>query len=464
MTARTNTTFDDLKPGMEATARRLCRADDFYIFANASGNHNPVYLPKADHDGDGEDDQPIAPSMWVSSLISAVLGNQLPGPGTIYRSQSLRFIDSVCAGDELIIKVHLREKGEGRIAIFDTSVVTTDGRPIVEGTAEVIAPKHAITAEEYDLPGLTVQRHMHFDRLLELAQPLEALPMAVIAPEEPKSLGGAIVGFEQSLIKPVLIGDQIKMSIAADELGVDLDGYETVDISDHDDAAAAGVQMFHDGKVSAIMKGHLHTEQLLAHVVKAEAGLRTNRRLSHVFVMDVPGLSHLLLITDGAINITPDLKTKVDIVQNAIDLATALGVETPKVGVLSAVETVNPRIASTIEAAALAKMADRGQIKGGIVDGPLAMDNAIDAEAARTKGIQSLVAGAADVLVVPNLESGNMIAKQLSFLAHAESGGIVLGAKCPVVLTSRADDEKARLASCAVAALYDDWLKNNPKS
>jgi len=207
------------------------------------------------------------------------------------------------------------------------------------------------------------------------------------------------------------------------------------------------------------MKGHLHTDQLLAHVVKRDGGLRTTRRLSHVFVMDVPGLGHPLMITDAAINILPDLKTKVDIVQNAIDLAMALGVETPKVGVLSAVETVNPNIASTIEAAALSKMAERGQIKGGIVDGPLAMDNAIDADAARTKGIRSLVAGAADILVAPNMEAGNMLAKQLTYLAHAESGGIVVGAKCPVILTSRADDDKARLASCAVAALYERWLE-----
>ncbi|MEN0001318.1 MAG: bifunctional enoyl-CoA hydratase/phosphate acetyltransferase, partial [Pseudomonadota bacterium] len=225
----------------------------------------------------------------------------------------------------------------------------------------------------------------------------------------------------------------------------------------HADAAALGVQLVHDGKAAAVMKGHLHTEELLRHVVKKEGGLRTRRRLSHVFVMDVPGLSHLLLITDAAINITPDLRTKVDIVQNAIDLALSLGVEMPKVGVLSAVETVNANIPSTIEAAALSKMADRGQIKGGIVDGPLAMDNAVSAEAAATKGIQSLVAGKADILVAPNLESGNMIAKQLSFLAHAEAGGIVLGAKVPVILTSRADDDKARLASCAVAALHHDW-------
>lgn len=202
------------------------------------------------------------------------------------------------------------------------------------------------------------------------------------------------------------------------------------------------------------MKGHLHTDVLLSAVLKSSTGLRMGRRLSHVFVMDVPGLDHLLFVTDAAINIAPDLETKVDIIQNAIDLAVALGIELPKVGVLSAVETVTPKIPSTLDAAILSKMADRGQIRGGVVDGPLAMDNAVDITAARIKGIRSAVAGRAEILVAPNLESGNMLAKELTFIAGAEAGGIVLGARCPIILTSRSDDDKARLASCAVAALY----------
>ena len=218
------------------------------------------------------------------------------------------------------------------------------------------------------------------------------------------------------------------------------------------------VTLVNEGKAQAVMKGHIHTQDLVAAIVRGDGGLRTGRRMSHVFVMDVPGLNHLLMITDAAINIAPGLNEKVDIIQNAIDLALALGIETPKAGVLSAVETVNPKIPSTVEAAALAKMADRGQISGGIVDGPLAMDNAIDPDAARTKGIRSLVAGHADILVAPNLESANMIAKQLTHLAHAEAAGLVLGAKCPVILSSRADGDTERLASCAVAALYNDSL------
>jgi phosphate butyryltransferase len=215
--------------------------------------------------------------------------------------------------------------------------------------------------------------------------------------------------------------------------------------------------MVHEGKAQAVMKGHLHTDELLRHVVKREGGLPTERRLSHVFVMDVPGLDHPLLISDSAINIAPDLEAKVDIVQNAIDLARAIGIAEPRVAVLSAVETVNPKIPSTVEASALAKMSERGQIEGGIVDGPLAMDNAMSLEAAKTKGIKSFVAGRAEVLIAPNLEAANMIVKELTFVAHAEGGGLVLGASAPVILTSRADDERVRLGSCAVAALYWHW-------
>ncbi|MEO0542677.1 MAG: bifunctional enoyl-CoA hydratase/phosphate acetyltransferase [Pseudomonadota bacterium] len=452
-----STTYDEITLGMTASTKRLCRAEDLFVFASASGNKNPVHLPGSDHDGDGSPDTPLAPSMWVASLVSAVIGNQLPGPGTIYLSQDCQFNGRAGAGDELTISVEVLEKKPGREVILSTTVSKADGTDIVTGTARVIAPDRTVRYHAGDLPGLTVQRHVHFDRILDLAEPLDALPTAVICPDEPKSLGGALLAHEHTLIRPILIGNKSKIISAADEIGADLSGYEIHDIIDHSDAASAGVKMVHEGKAGAVMKGHLHTEVLLKHVVKKDGGLRTRRRLSHVFVMDVPGLSHLLMITDAAINITPDLRTKVDITQNAIDLAISLGVETPKVGILSAVETVNANIPSTIEAAALSKMADRGQIKGGIVDGPLAMDNAVSAEAAATKGIQSLVAGHADILVAPNLESGNMIAKQLTFLAHAETGGIVLGAKVPVILTSRADDDKARLASCAVAALYHHW-------
>lgn len=458
MITYTNIPYDALEIGMEATAKRLCRTEDFLVYASSSGNHNPVHLPKEDHDGDGTDDEAIAPSMWVASLISMVMGNQLPGPGTLYKSQSLNFVGRAHAGDELTIRVKLKQKRPGRVAVFDCLVRRQNGAKIVEGEAIVVAPQKKLSFQAGELPGLTVQRHVHFDRLIELAQPLPSLPTAVIAPYDVKSLGGAILACENTLITPILVGQRAKIEDAASEMSVDLTAFEVIDVPDKQSAAARGVALVNEGRAGAVMKGHVHTDELLREVVKSNGGLRTHRRLSHVFVMDVPGLNHLLMITDAAINIAPSLEDKVDIIKNAIDLGLSLGVETPKVAVLSAVETVTPRIPSTLEAAALAKMSERGQIKDGIVDGPLAMDNAVSMDAARTKGIVSKVAGNADILVAPNMESANMIAKQLTFLAYAEAGGLVVGAKCPIILTSRADDDEARLASCAVAVLHHDWL------
>ena len=448
----TNVPFDQLRIGMEASVTRTCLADDLYVFANSSGNWNPMHLPKEDGDGDGTPEA-VAPGMWVAALISGVLGGKLPGPGTLYRAQTLRFVGRAHAGETLVARVRLIATGPGRLARFETVVERPDGTVIVEGEAEVEAPERPVSFTSDDLPGLTVQRHVHFDRLLEQAEPLPAIPTAVVAPEEPDALAGAILAARHTLIAPILIGDLAKIAAAAQAEGIDLSPYEIVAEPDHTRAAAAAVAMVHEGRAKAVMKGHLHTDVLLGQIVKRDGGLRTGRRLSHVFVMDVPGLDHLLMVTDAAINIAPDLQTKADIIQNAIDLAHALGIPEPKVGVLSAVEKVNPAIPSTLDAAILSKMAERGQITGGLVDGPLAMDNAIDLKAATTKGIRSLVAGRAEILVAPNMEAGNMLAKELTYLAHAEGAGIVMGAACPIILTSRADDDKARLASCAVAAL-----------
>jgi len=448
----TDTPWDKLEPGMEATRTRLCVADDLYVFAHASGNLNPMHIPEADGDGDGAPEA-IAPSAWVAALISSVLGNDLPGPGTLYLSQELRFTARAMAGDTLTAGVRLREKGADRLAIFDVWVSRGE-ETIAEGIVHVQAPARAVSFDGSDVPGLTVQSHRHFDALIARAEPLPPIPTAVVAPEEPNSLAGALLGARHTLITPILVGDRAKIEAAAREIGADISHLEIEDVPDHRAAAARGVALVHEGRAGAVMKGHLHTDELLSPIVARETGLRIGRRLSHVFVMDVPGLDHLLMVTDAAINILPDLETKVDIVQNAIELAHALGIAEPRVGVLSAVETVTPKIPSTLDAAALSKMADRGQITGGIVDGPLAMDNAVDVDAARTKGLRGHVAGRAEILVVPNMEAGNMLAKQLSFIAHAEAGGIVIGARCPVILTSRADDDAARLASCAVAALY----------
>ena len=451
---RENRTYDELKVGDIAELKRLCTTDDLIIYANSSGNHNPLHRPDRDVDGDGTVNS-VAPSMWVASLISAVLGNVLPGAGTLYTEQTLRFVDRARAGDELVARIKVLAKEPDRIVLLDTRVErVSDGKLIIEGEARVLAPDRKLRTDDADAPGLLVQKHIHFDRLIARAAPLDAIVTAVVAPEEVNSLGGAILAAETTIITPILIGSRAKIEAAAAALKKDISRYELIACDDHRSAAEIGVKLVNDGRARVLMKGHLHTDQLLGAVVKREGGLRTGRRLTHVFVMDVPGLAEPLLITDAAINIDPDIETKVDIVQNAIDLAISLGIEQPKVGILSAVETVNPKIPSSVDAAILSKMAERGQIQGGLVDGPLAMDNAIDLGAARVKGITSLVAGRATILVVPNLDSGNMLAKQLTFIAHAEGAGIVLGAKVPIVLTSRADSDKARLASCALAVLH----------
>lgn len=448
-----NIPFDDLKIGAVAETTRTCTADDLYVFARSSGNINPMHIPDEDGDLDGIPEG-VAPMMWVASLISEVLGNKLPGPGTIYRSQSLEAHGAAHVGDVLTARVRLIDKGPDRLARFETEVSRNDGCMIVSGAAEVVAPDQAQSFNGEDLPDLLLHRHVHFDRLIDSAEDLPPLRTAVVAPEEKNALGGAILGRNRSLIDPILLGDPDKIRSAATEIGADLTGLEIIPIPERKIAAARAVELVRQGRADALMKGHIHTDVLLNAILDRDKGLRAGRRLSHIFVMDVPGQSQLLFVTDAAISIAPDLKTKVDIIQNAIDLARALGIEVPKVGILSAVETVNFAIPSTMDAAILSKMAERGQITGGLVDGPLAMDNAVDLEAARTKGIRSAVAGQADILVAPNLEAGNMLAKELSFIAHAEAAGVVMGARCPIILNSRADDDEARLASCAVAALY----------
>jgi phosphate acetyltransferase len=297
-------------------------------------------------------------------------------------------------------------------------------------------------------------RHAKYQKLIERAKLLAPAPTAVAYPCDESSLRGALEAHHMALIEPILVGPKARIAEVARRAKLDIAGLEIVDTPDSEpDAAAAAVRLASEGRAHLLMKGSLHTDQIMAAVVKREAGLRTLRRISHVFVMDVPAIDRVIMVTDAAINIFPTLEEKVDIVQNAIDLCHALGKPNPLVAILSAMETVNPKVASTIEAAALCKMADRGQITGGVLDGPLALDNAIDLAAARIKKIDSPVAGKADVLVVPDLEAGNMLAKSLTFMANADAAGIVLGARVPVILTSRADSVTTRLASCAVAAL-----------
>jgi phosphate acetyltransferase len=298
--------------------------------------------------------------------------------------------------------------------------------------------------------------HAKYERLIARAKQVPPAATIVVHPCDETSLRGAAESAEIGIINPILVGPEKKISAVADKFKIDIEHFEKIDAPHSEAAAARAVQLVLEGEGELLMKGSLHTDELIRAVTSSSSGLRTARRISHVFVMDVPTYRETLFITDAAINIFPDLDAKRDIVQNAIDLYTQVGLGTPRVALLSAVETVTAKIPSTIDAAALCKMADRGQITGGILDGPLAFDNAIDPEAAKIKGIKSEVAGRAQILVVPDLEAGNMLAKNLTFLSKADAAGIVLGARVPVILTSRADSVRTRMASCAVAVLYAD--------
>jgi phosphate acetyltransferase len=305
-----------------------------------------------------------------------------------------------------------------------------------------------------DMTARVERTHEKYDRLIAAAKSLPAVSTAVAHPCDDASLMGAMEAREAGLIIPILVGPRGKIEAVAAKCGLDLKGVEIVDAAHSHEAARIAVEIVRTGRAEVLMKGSLHTDELLSEVTKKDTGLRTGRRISHVFIMDVPDHPQTLFITDAAVNIFPDLMAKRDIVQNAIDLYQGLGLGTPRVAILSAVETVTISIPSTLEAAALCKMADRGQITGGILDGPLAFDNAISPEAASIKGIKSEVAGRADILVVPDLEAGNMLAKNLSFLSHADAAGIVLGARVPIILTSRADNVRTRMASCAIAVAF----------
>ena len=301
-----------------------------------------------------------------------------------------------------------------------------------------------------------------YERLLARCENLAPVPTAVAHPCEATALAGAVEAAKQNLIVPLLVGPAARISETAAEAGIDLGNLTIIDVPHSAAAAAKAVELIREGKAEILMKGSLHTDELMAAVVSREKGLRTGRRISHVFVMDVPTYHKVLIVTDAAINIAPTLEDKVDICQNAIDLAISLGLEKPKVAILAAVETVNSKMQATLDAAALCKMAERGQIQGGILDGPLAFDNAISKQAAETKGIKSAVAGDPDILLAPDLEAGNILAKQLTFLANADSAGMVLGARVPVVLTSRADSVRSKIASCAVAKLVAHARRAKP--
>lgn len=398
----------------------------------------------------------LGEGLWPGTMLINAVCTELPGPGTLPLAQDLVYAGSVGLGDTVTVTLEVIDKqDEGSRVVIQAQATREDGETVISGRITVRAPEEALNQAEPDsmVASTSRGRRRQLHRLLSLADDLEPMSAAVVHPVDALSLQGAIQAAEHGLMRLTLVGPAYKIRSAAEEAGVTLGQTPIIDVEHSHEAAEAAVELARRGEVEGLMKGSLHTDELMGAVVNRHRGLRTERRISHVYAMDVPSYPRPLLISDAAINISPTLAQKRDICQNAIELGHALGVEQPRVAILSATESVNPEIPSTLDAAALCKMADRGQIFGGLLDGPLAFDNAISESAARTKRIISPVAGTPDILIAPDLESGNMMAKQLYYLADAEAAGIVLGARVPIVLTSRADDVIARLASCAIAVL-----------
>ncbi|MDP3422912.1 MAG: bifunctional enoyl-CoA hydratase/phosphate acetyltransferase [Burkholderiaceae bacterium] len=448
-----NITYDELSIGQSARLLRTLTLADIQAFAAVSGDTNPAHL-NAEYANDTLFHGVIAHGMWGGALISALLGTQFPGPGTIYLEQVLHFTKPVRIGDTLAVMATVVSKDDAKKRVeLDCLVTNQKGDRVLHGTARVLAPTQKVRLPKPNLPEIKLfDPEARYKELLARGNDIAAARCAVVHPCDIESLTGAMDAARHGLIVPVLIGPATRIQFLAKEAGLDLTNVEIVSVPHSHAAADKAAELAANGDVEMIMKGSLHTDELI-HAVLALPALRTERRMSHVFRFDVPLYPKPLLITDAALNIRPSLSEKRDIIQNAIDFCRVLGVEQPKVAILSAVETVNPAIPSTIDAAALCKMADRGQIKGGLLDGPLAFDNAISAHAAQIKGIASCVAGDADILAVPDLESGNMLAKQLEYLAGGTGSGLVLGARVPIALTSRADGPRARVASALLALL-----------
>ncbi len=443
-------TFETLKVGETARLSHVVAQRDFDLFEAAIGGLRdiPVHLRAS------EPDPTLVQPNWVAGIVSVLIGTKLPGPGSSILRQDLHFISPPEIAGIINASITLSSRNEATTSItFECLCTDQNDLTILTGSVEVLPPKVGFLQSTTAVPRIRVERHDRLRSIIARAGNDSPVPTAVVMPVDAAALHGALDASRAGLIVPILIGPTDIIGSIAKLGNIDISNCRLVDAQNGAAAAARAVEMVHAGEVGLIMKGDLHTDVLMHPVIASTTGLRTTRRISHVFVIDVPDYERLLLVTDAAINIIPTLVEKVDIVQNAIHLAHLLGVAMPRVAILSAVELVNDRIPSTLDAAALCKMADRGQITGGPLDGPLAFDNAINEAAAREKGIVSPVAGRADIVVVPDLEAGNMLAKQLTFLAGAEAAGVVIGASVPIILTSRADSAGARLASCAVAVL-----------
>lgn len=446
-------TYEEISIGDTAMTEHVFTTDDAMAFASISGFHAVLNSDEQIQRAGGV--APYGPNMWCASLISGLFSMNIPGPGCTLTNVCLSFDHRIRVGDRILAKVRVAAKDDSTKRIkFDCEANDGAGVTVFSGTAELLAPPAKLRWSTLPLPQLIVKNpYRHYLGLIARATARPPVRTAIAWPCDEVSLGGAFQAFRDRLIAPILVGSEAQIRSVADKMQIDLGTIPIVDVSESRSAAMKAMDLARRGEVQMLMKGSLHTDELMGAVVSREGGMRMGRRISHIFALDVPSYHKTLFVTDAAVNIQPDLETKIDILQNAIDMMLAIGIVNPKVAILSAVESVNPAIPSTLDAAALCKMVDRGQISGAIVDGPLAFDNAISSDAARIKNINSPVAGDVDLLMVPNLEAGNILFKELQYLAGALAAGVVVGAKVPVVLTSRADGELARMASCALGVL-----------
>lgn len=457
-----NRTFAELQIGDSASIVRTLTQRDIELFAVMSGDVNPAHVDEEFAKSDMFH-HVIAHGMWGGALISTVLGTQLPGPGSIYLEQSLRFRHPVALGDSITVTVKVLEKREEKKrVIFDCLATNQKGEVVISGTAELIAPSEKISRERVALPEVKLlQRGRHYRKLIEASKGLSPIRTGVVHPVNVLSLLSAIDAANAQLIVPVLIGPEPRIRAAAQQAQIDLTQYEILHTPHSHAAAELAVAMARESHVDALMRGAIAAEELMR-FGDSPPGLRTERRFSHVFAADVPSYPRLLFITDTVINTFPNVEDKCNIVQNVVDLLHAVGITLPKVAILAAQEKISARLSSTLDAAVLCKMTERGQITGALLDGPLGFDVAISETAARGEGIRSPVAGQADVVIVPDLEAGCILVKQLRQLAETQVAGLILGGRVPIILNSKEDDTMARLASCALALQFVRNQQSSP--
>jgi len=448
-----NRTYGEIQVGDSATLTRTLKPQDIQLFAIMSGDVNPAHVdPEYAHSSMFH--EVIAHGMWGGALISTVLGTEFPGPGTIYIGQTLRFSRPVKVGDTITIKITCKQKFDhNKHILFDCLCTNQDGLKVISGEAEVLAPSEKIKRERFELPEVTISdRWARYKKVLARATGLPAARAAFAQPVYPESLQSAATAAESGFLRPVLLGPESKMREVAKAHGIDLLRCRLIDVPHARAAVARAVEMARSGDADMIVQGDITTADLMLRLIGPD-GVRGVRRFSHVLYLDVPNYPRPVILSDMMVNIEPSLEEKIEIVQNAIDFAHLMGIAEPKVAILAGIDTVTPKMRATLDAAALCKMADRGQITGGILDGPLGIDNAISLVAARNAELKSAVAGQADVLIAPDLEAGNMLAKQLEHLSDAISGGVVLGGRVPIVLANRNDPIESRVASLVLALL-----------